>query len=162
MSRRARDEGAAIGDLFAGDFFPVRIQRDLPGVDWSLRLKTALGRALKECPKSAPDVAAEMTKLLPPEQAITGDALYGFTAPSKPDHQMSILRFKAFARVTGATWLWDLLIEDEGLTIIEGREAHLAELGALQQEQARIDARTRALKAELARDPVRLGTRGRR
>lgn len=143
------------------EVYPVRRPREsvLP-IDLSLRIKTALGQALKECPMSAPQVATAMSEML--GQPITPDTLYTYTAASKPDHQITLLRFKAFVRVTRAWWLWDLLVEDDGLVVMEGREARLAELGLLEQERAALERRLKALKTELRHSPVHVASDRRR
>ena len=143
------------------EVYPVRRPREsvLP-IDLSLRIKTALGQALKECPLSAIQVAAAMSEML--GSTLTADSLYTYTAASKPDHQMSLVRFKAFVRVTRAWWLWDLLVEDDGLVVMEGREARLAELGLLEQERAALDRRVKALKTELRHSPVQVAAAQRR
>lgn len=153
-------------DLFAAGIpaaavYPVRrpVERVRP-VDLSLRIKTALGQALKECPLAASEVAAAMSEML--GQAITTDTLYTYTAASKPDHQIPLLRFVAFVRVTRAWWLWDLLVEDDGLVVMEGREARLAELGLLEQERAKLERRLRELKTELRNSPVAVASHRRR
>jgi hypothetical protein len=147
---------ASQGDLFAyAELFPVRTRLDTPrALDLSLRVKTALSRALKECPDSAPIVAAKITELTGRE--MTADMLYAYTAASKPEHDMGIARFVAFVRATGAVWLWDELLRDDGLFVLQEREALLAQTGLLEQEQARIAARLRELKSELQRDPVKV------
>jgi hypothetical protein len=87
---------------------------------------------------------------------MTADMLYAYTAASKPEHDMGIARFVAFVRATGAVWLWDELLRDDGLFVLQEREALLAQTGLLEQEQARIAARLRELKSELQRDPVKV------
>ncbi|WP_367615143.1 hypothetical protein [Rhodoplanes serenus] len=155
------------GDLFAyaaaappaGELFPVRERADRPkSLDLSLKIKTALGKALKECPhRNAYEVAAAMSELLGRE--ITADALYAYTAPAKPEHEISLLRFVAFVRVTGAWWLWDELVEDDGLIVMQGREAHLAQLGLLQQHRQSIEEQIKALQRELKERPVTVAPR---
>ena len=58
--RRANRPDEGQGDLFARDaLFPVRRPtRSMRPVDLSLRIKTAMGQALKECADSAAVVAA--------------------------------------------------------------------------------------------------------
>ncbi|MCX5512244.1 hypothetical protein C3941_09245 [Kaistia algarum] len=149
------------GDLFAAaELFPVRrpVERVRP-VDLSLRIKTAMGEALKKSPKNAFAVAAEISEMTGRE--LTADALYAYTAPTKPEHDISLTRFVAFVRATGANWLWGVLVEDDGLIVLEGREAHLAQLGLLQQEQARITDQIKTLKGELKHAPVTVRRRGR-
>jgi len=60
-------------------------------------------------------------------------------------------------RATGAVWLWDLVVSDDGLTMLEGDEARLAEIARLQQEQRERAAELKALLAV----PVNIRRRGR-
>jgi len=145
-------------DLFThAELYPVRAPQDsLRPVDLSLRVKTAMGRALAECPDSAAVVAARMSELT--GRTITTDALYAYTAPSKPDHDISIVRFIAFVRATGATWLWDLLVHDDGLVVMEGREAHLAQLGLMRQQQRQLGEAIRSIERDLQQRPVKVAT----
>jgi len=155
MTRRASPNNDPRQTSLLGllDAFPVRrpAERYRP-VDLSLRIKTALGQALKECPDSAAVVAARMSEISGRE--VSTDMLYAYTAPSKPEHDIPVTRLIAFVRATGARWIYDLLVEDEGLTVIEGREAKLAQLGMAQQELAHLQARIREISAELKAEPV--------
>lgn len=85
---------------------------------------------------------------------LSADALYSYTAPSKPEHDIGITRFFAFVRSTGANWLIDVLAEDLGLTVLEGREAHFAQRGLLEQQFRQIKAEMDRMDAELAAKPV--------
>lgn len=147
------------GDLFAtAELFPVRRPIDaLRPVDLSLRIKTAMGRALKECPDSAAIVAARIAEMTGRE--ITADGLYAYTAASKPEHDMGIVRFVAFVRATAAPWLWDELVRDDGLMVLQEREALFAQAGLLRQEAARIADKIRQIDAELKAEPVVVTTR---
>jgi len=160
MGKRAA-KSAEQGDLFAAaDLFPVRAPVEhLRPVDLSLRIKTAMGEALKKSPKNAFAIAAEISAMTGRE--LTADALYAYTAPTKPEHDIGLTRFVAFVRATGANWLWGVLVEDDGLIVLEGREAHLAQLGLLQQEQARLADQIKTLKGELREAPVSVRRRGR-
>lgn len=163
MARKPKGtEADGQGDLFASvDLFPVRRPIDaLRPVDLSLRIKTAMGRALKECPDSAAIVAARMSEMTGRE--ISADALYAYTAPSKPDHDMGVTRFVAFVRATGALWLWDELVRDDGLMVLQEREALFAQAGLLRAEQARIGQKLKDIERDLAADPVVLRRGGRR
>lgn len=155
--RRRPAEGQ--GDLFAHqELFPVRRPTDtVRAVDLSLRIKTAMGRALKACPESADIVAAHIAELT--GQKLSGHTLYTFTAPSKADRQISMIEFVAFVRVTGALWLWDLLVEDDGLVVLQGSEAKLAQLGHLQQQKRQLDDQLRDLERSLREDPVTVSQR---
>lgn len=150
---------AGQGDLFAhAELYPVRRPEVGPrSGDLSLRIKTAMGRALKESPKSAHVVAAEIAEMTGRE--LTADALYTYTAPSKPDHEIGITRFFAFVRATGANWLIDVLVEDLGLTVLEGREAHFAQRGLLEQQRRQLEDEISRLDAELTAKPVTIARR---
>lgn len=166
--RSTKKQDGRQGDLFAraaavpaDALFPVRERQDRPrALDLSLKIKSALGRALKECGRNAYEIAGAMSELTGRE--ITVDALYACTAPSKPEHEISLLRFVAFVRVTGATWLWDELVEDDGLVVMQGREAYLAQLGLLQQTRRSVEDQIKALERELKAQPVVVAQRGRR
>jgi len=147
------------GDLFGTqELFPVRrpAERVRP-VDLSLRIKTGLGQALKECPDSAEIIAARISEMT--GQRLSGHTLYTFTAPSKADRQINLVEFVAFVRVTKALWLWDMLVEDDGLVVLQGREAKLAQLGFMQQQSKALDDEMRALKRELSAEPVHVQRR---
>lgn len=158
-AKKERKRKMRQGELFsAAGMFPVRRAAcGARAVDLSLRIKTAMGRALKECPDSAAIVAARISELSGRE--ITADALYSYTAPSKPEHDIGIVRFVAFVRATGAAWLWDELLADDGLLVLQGREAKLAELGHLEQEEQRLAKARKALRRELQLDPVEVRPR---
>lgn len=153
-TKRTKRQDERQGDLFASvDLFPVRRPVDaLRPVDLSLRIKTAMGRALKECPDSATIVAARISEMTGRE--ITADGLYAYTAASKPEHDMGITRFVAFVRATAAPWLWDELVRDDGLMVLAEREALFAQAGLLRQEQARIGLKLKEIERDLAAEPV--------
>lgn len=161
MKRNAANTGQ--GDLFAqraDDYFPVRqaMPHSFRSPDLSLRIKTALGQALKQCPDSAEVIAARMADLL--GQKLTGHSLYTFTAPSKTDRQISLMEFVAFVRVTGANWLWDVLVEDEGLIVLQGTQAKLARLGYMRQQLGALAESVKTLEGELRHSPVTVNPRG--
>lgn len=134
-------------DLFAAPVFPVRApveQIDIARL--RARLKRAMARAIRECPYDRAEVAARMARYLG-QASISKVALDAYTAESKETHDISLVRFKAFVRATGAIWLWDELVSDDGLTILQGDEARLAEIGHWQQEQEAIKAKLKALRA---------------
>lgn len=154
MTRRPRD--ARTLDLF-DQVYPIRRPHDeQAGVFASdIWLRHAMSQALKECPRSREEVAIEMGRL-------TGDArmsvamLNAYTAESHEQHRITLMRFMAFVRATGATWLLDRLAEPLGCIVMEGEEAQLAERGLLRQQIEALQARERELaKAR----PVRITRR---
>lgn len=156
--KRVRNTPEGQGDLFAAqDLFPVRRPTVIHGVDLSLRIKTAMGQALKACPDSIDVLAARISEMT--GNRLTGQTLYTYTAQSKTDRQIHLIEFVAFVRVTGAIWLWDLLVEDDGLVVLQGAEAKLAQLGHLRQQHNQLSENLRTLERELREEPVSVSRR---
>lgn len=130
----------------------VKVPSDLPlSMDLSLRLKTALGHALKKTALNGKEVAAQMSALL--GEAITSDQLYAWTAASKPKHQIKALQLIAFIRVTGQAWVLQVLIDEDGLAVLDKRDARLAEIGRLALQRRAIDDQLRKLGHSLDGEP---------
>lgn len=154
MTRRGANAPGQ-GELFDSPLALFEVRRPVDGarpVDLGLKIKSAMGEALKRSPDSAQMIAARISELTGRE--LSADMLYAYTAASKPEHQVRLVDFVAFIRATGATWLWDVAVEDDGLVVLEGREAKLAQAGYLQQQRARIDEQLSALQHELTADPI--------
>ncbi|MGC4407559.1 hypothetical protein D4A92_09620 [Rhizobium rosettiformans] len=143
-------------DFWPSAVFPVRAAKEQIDLDrFRSRLKREMARAIRECPHDRPTIAARMAHYLRLE-AVSKGALDAYTAESKTGHDISLVRFKAFVRATGASWLWDVVLSDDGLLLLEGDEARLAEIARLRQEQ-------RALTRELNRltsTPVTIRRKG--
>ncbi len=140
------------GDLFHAPVYPSRIaSQDIDLTGFRSKLKRAMSRALKECPYERAEVAMRMAVALG-QDSFSLSTLNAYTAESNETHDISLVRFKAFVRATGATWLWDLIVSDDGLTMLVGDEARLAEIALVQQEKAALEERLRDLKAT----PVRV------
>lgn len=89
--------------------------------------------------------------------SISKATLDAYTAESNANHDISLARFKAFVRATGAVWLWDMIVSEDGLTLLEGDEARLAEIAAIQQERKLLEKQLKTLSSV----PVNLKRRGR-
>jgi hypothetical protein len=140
------------GDDRQSDLFRVRRPAPLERAVNDLLIKTAMGVALKESSKSAKAIAAAITKLT--GKKLTATALYRLTAPSN-DHHISLVRFIAFVRATEAWWLWDAILEADGLAVFEGRDARLAEIGKLERDREALNARIRDLRRDVgAEEPA--------
>lgn len=145
------------GDLFHAPVYPSRIaSQTVDCTGFRSKLKRAMSRALKECPHDRAEVAMRMAVALG-QDCFSLAMLNAYTAESNDTHDISLVRFKAFVRATGATWLWDLIVADDGLTMLVGDEARLAEIARVQQERAALDERLRELKST----PVRVVRRDR-
>ncbi|TRL38009.1 hypothetical protein [Rhizobium straminoryzae] len=143
-------------DFFLEPLFPVRSPVTTIDLDrFRARLKREMARAIRECPHSREVIAARMAHYLglPNLSKMTLDA---YTAESKATHDVSLVRFKAFVRATGAVWLWDFVVSEDGLTLLEGDEARLAEIARLQQEQRELQQRLKTLRAT----PINIKRRG--
>lgn len=133
-------------DFFSEPTFPVRAPVQQIDLDrYRARMKRAMARAIRECQFDRPTIAARMSLYLGVN--ITKAMLDAWTAESKRAHDMTIPRFAAFVHATEAPWLWDEAAAMQGVTMLVGKEAVLAELGLLQQEKQRV---TREMKALLS------------
>jgi hypothetical protein len=124
-------------DLFeVHNAFPVRAPSDLLRArDFNRRIAMAMSQAIKESPRTRAEIAEEMTlQLAYDEGAVTEGMINAYTSPGRESHTISLVRFVAFVRATGCTWLWDVVLHDEGLEILEGEEAHLARAALLQKQ----------------------------
>lgn len=134
-------------DFWKEQLFPVRAAADRIDIDrFRARLKRDMARAIRECPFDRPTIAARMADYL----AIGGVSkatLDAYTAESATAHDISLVRFKAFVRATGAIWLWDTIVSDDGLLLLEGDEARLAEIARIQQERRALTAELKVLQA---------------
>ncbi|KQR75773.1 hypothetical protein [Rhizobium sp. Leaf341] len=144
-------------DFFSEAVFPVRQAAERIDLDrFRSLLKREMARAIRECPHDRPTIAARMAHYLGLSSVSKG-ALDAYTAESKTAHDISLVRFKAFVRATGAVWLWDVVLSEDGLILLEGDEARLAEIARLQQEQRELAAELKSLQAR----PVTIKRRGR-
>ncbi|MBN9232739.1 MULTISPECIES: hypothetical protein [Phyllobacteriaceae] len=136
------------GDLFFSPVYPSRVADqsiDLTG--FRGKLKRGMSRALKDCAHERPEVAMRIATALG-QDSFSLATLNAYTAESNETHDISLVRFKAFVRATRATWLWDLVVADDGLTMLIGDEARLAEIARVQQERAALDDKLKELKAK--------------
>lgn len=135
-------------DLFHTPVYPSRIADETVNViGFRSKLKRAMSRALKECPYERPEIAMRIAMALG-QDTFSLATLNAYTAESNETHDISVVRLKAFVRATGANWLWDLVVADDGLTMLVGDEARLAEIARVEQEQAALMARLRDLKSK--------------
>lgn len=148
------------GDLFdVANLFPVEAPRSLPrALDLKAQIARAMGEAIRESGHRAPIVAALMTEILG-EDEVTPAQLYAYTAESRTSHNISLVRFIAFVRATGATWLWDMLLAPEGLTVLQGEEAFHAQASLAEKRGRQLLDEAKRLR-EAAPIQVRVRRRG--
>lgn len=144
-------------DFWPQEMFPVRVPAQHIDIDrYRAKIKRAMARAIRECTHDRATIAARMAQYLglPNVSKATIDA---YTAESKTSHDVTLIRFAAFVHATGALWLWDEVASIQGVTVLIGDEARLAEIARLRQERQRIEAEIRRQTAR----PVTLTSRGR-
>lgn len=122
MAKDRRDE--MTGDLFSVErLFPVQAPQELGrALDLKRQISMSMSQAIRESGKTAPEIAAVMSDLLGDDEVTTAQ-LYAYTAPSRTTHNISLVRWIAFVRATGCLWLWDTILNSEGLIVLQGEEA---------------------------------------
>ena len=105
-----------------------------------------MSKAIRDSKFSRQEIALRMAQHLGVER-LSKTTIDAYTAESKEGHDISLVRFKAFVRATDAPWLWDLILSQDGLTILEGEEPRLAEIARLEQERKSINNELRKLRA---------------
>lgn len=134
-------------DLFEEAVFPVRMPVTTIDIDrFRSRIKRAMARAIRECNLDRATIAARMAKYLG-QESLSKSTLDAYTAESKSSHDISLVRFRAFVRATDAAWLWDEIVSEDGLTLLQGDEARLAEIARLQQDQKAIGQKLKSLRS---------------
>lgn len=150
MAKRSAHRDDKTPDLFAHErMFPVRAPRALgTALDFNIRLSQAQARAIDEARDHDIDrfeIARRMSVTLGKE--VTKGMIDAYTAPSRTDHNISLIRFLAFVRATGCNWLWDVVLEAEGLTVVQGEDAQLAQAAWAQKMAEHYAAEAKRLKA---------------
>lgn len=150
MTKRSkRDENTA--DLFLDHkaLFPVETPREMgPAVDFNAAIAGAMARALDEARDRGADrfeVAKRMSLILNVD--VSKGMLDAYTSQARETHTISLVRFKAFARATGCPWLWSVVLEGEGLTLLQGDEAIHAQISFAETRIRALQEDVKALKA---------------
>ncbi len=134
-------------DLFHAPVYPSRMpSQTLACTGFPNRFARAMKRAAEICGLDRHEICARMAQYLEQDD-FSKATLDSYISEAKVDHNISVFRFKAFVRATGQTWLWDFVVADEGLTMMEGDEVRLANIALKQQERDRIDTELKLLKA---------------
>ncbi len=117
-------------------------------------LRAQLARAIKECPKSRPQIAAEMTELLWGDAAgdageVTVHMLNAWTAPSREEWRFPLEFLPAFVAATGAVDVLDRIAAKCGCKILVGEEALLVKLAISLAEKEKWSQKHAALQKAL-------------
>ncbi len=146
MAKRGpRDQNTI--DLFEHErLFRVETPQELGwAFDFNATLAQAMSRALKEAAEHGIDrveVARRMSVSLGVD--VSKGMIDAYTSQARDTHNISAVRFKAFVRATGCIWLWNVYLEGEGLTLLQGEEA-------LHAQASLAEKRARALLEEAKR-----------
>lgn len=148
MAKDRRDRSTS--DLFSHErLFPVETPRELENaLDFNARVAQAMSRALREASEHGQDrfqVARRMSDILGTE--VTKGMVDAYTSQARETHTISLARFKAFVRATGCMWLWNVVLDGEGLTLLQGEEALLAQAAHAEKRARALMAEAKSLKA---------------
>lgn len=160
MVKDRRDRSTS--DLFAHErLFPVETPGELASaLDFNTRIAQAMSRACREAAEQGLDryqIAQRMSETLGVE--VTKNMVDAYTSQSRETHTVSLVRFLAFARATGCQWLWNVVLQGEGLTLLQGEEALLAQAAHAEKRAKALMAEAKALKT---RAPMEIKRRGAR
>lgn len=137
-------------DFFRAPAFPVRAPAERIDLDrFRLKIKRAMSKALRQAQdergEGREEIAARLAAM-PGFGSINRGAIDAWCAPAK-SHDISLVRFKALVRAARAPWLWDEAVAEDGLTLLAGDEARLAEIALLQQKRRELSRQLAALIA---------------
>lgn len=160
MAKDRRDRGTS--DLFEhARLFPVETPRELENaLDFNARVSQAMSRACDEARDNGHDrfeVARRMSAILGVN--VTENMINAYCSQARETHTISLARFKAFVRATGCVWLWNVVLEGEGLTLLQGEEAVLAQAAWAEKRGRALIEEARAL---MKRAPLELSRKGAR
>ena len=137
---------AGQGDLFTKAVFESRERTTVLDIDrFRLRIKSAMSAAITDRNLDRHAIASEMARTLN-APALSKAMLDAYTSPAK-DQDITLVRFKALVRAIDAPELWDVAVSEDGLLVLRGDEARLAEIARLQQEQRAIGDRLKKLRS---------------
>lgn len=122
----AKPRCSATNDLFSHErLFPVETPRELENaLDFNARVAQAISRACDEARDHGDDrfsVARRMSDILGTE--VSKGMIDAYCSQARETHTISLARFKALVRATGCLWLWNVVLEGDGLTLLQGDEA---------------------------------------
>ncbi|RFC63631.1 hypothetical protein DYI37_11545 [Fulvimarina endophytica] len=121
--------------------------RPLDSEQFRLRLKSAMSQAIRESGMDRNRIAAEVAILT--DRPMSRSALDALTSPSKLN-DISVVRLKALARVLSAPKLYEAILADEGLSVLQTDDRLRADMQALQTQRSRIDSWLAQLEVQLA------------
>lgn len=110
--------------------FPPELVR---GATLAARISRAVSVALRDCPHTREQIAADMSAHL--GQTVTVDMLNAYASPARESHNITLPRYLAVMHATGDRRLAEMLVEDMDWAVIERKYLAHIEL-ALAREHA--------------------------
>jgi hypothetical protein len=149
--RKHRDDFTI--DMFTG-WTPPRVSVGFepdafPGTRLASRISRAIARALKDCGKDRPTVAAQMSERL--GYKVSKDTLEAYASEAKTQNNITVERFIALIHVTGKTELLGFLAEGFDMAVIPKRFENVIELALIEDHARMIETRKKTLQAEIRR-----------
>lgn len=137
---------ARVKDLVTQDMFarPQPIPNTPGSYALAREIAHTMSEALKRCAYDRYEVAARMGRLLGSDVSV--HMLNAYTAESREDHNISLERAMAFDAATEGYALLNFFAEKRGCRIAIGKDALLAELGAIEQMKAELSRQEKAIK----------------
>lgn len=135
-------------EMFQKSTYPTRIAKQMiDGSRFAGSLSRAMKRAAEQSGVDRYELAKRMAKTLG-QSDFSKTTLDAYISESKTNHNISVVRFSAFARATRCAWLWDFVVADDGLIVLDGAEARFAEIAKLEQDRDALTARIKQLKSK--------------
>ncbi len=123
---------------------PVTVAEEgqLAGLDRVIA--SAVGRILRDDPRGRYEIAAGVSALL--EEDVSKAMLDAYSAEAKDSHNISLTRFLALVAETQRYDVLDALCQKIGCKVLVGEEVLTAELGHIEAQIERLQARRGVLK----------------
>ena len=147
---KAKDSTDQLGFDFSAPSVP---QGEAALAGFERRTNVLVGEMLNSDGRDRWQLAGEVSKLLGEE--VSKPMLDAYSSPAREDHKVPHSRLMAILVVTARYDLFDRHMRECGCGIVTGREMDTVELGHLEQERRRIDARMRELRKTAT--PMRKG-----
>lgn len=112
--------------------------------DLSLALRASLVAAIKQCPLSRYQIAAQISELI--TRDVTKEMLDKYCAESAEAHRIPAEIIPAFCLITGSRAPLDLLAQAIGCTVLGPEEAHALEIIRLRMEKAKLEEQIKKLE----------------
>lgn len=109
-----------------------------------------MSEALKLCTYDRYEVAMRMSQYL--GEDVSKNMLDAYSAESREDHKISLQRALAFDFATDTRALLDFFSSKQGCLVLVGKDALLAKLGKLDEQELNIKKQKHDLKAYLNRN----------